>query len=170
MLLKPSGARGPQNGCGARMDTNQRPNLGDLYKVMSRDISPYKCPYKWASGVITWLVGVTTPFMTGGRGPPCRVFWGFMNSLRWTNISFCQPDFWRWFSFTRAICLFPLLGKGYVKDTCVSRVGEDFEQKSLKLGHWEIESLGEYDFSDQLANDDKVSDLSFFQFSFFFVI
>lgn len=76
MLLKPSGARGPQNGCGARMDTNQRPNLGDLYKVMGRVISPYKCPYKWASGVITWLVGVTTPFMTG-TGPPCRVLFGF---------------------------------------------------------------------------------------------
>ena len=30
--------------------------------------NPYKWPYKWVTGVITLLIGVITPFITG-RGP-----------------------------------------------------------------------------------------------------
>ena len=37
--------------------------------------NPYKWPYKWVTGVITLLIGVITPFITG-RGPPCRVLKG----------------------------------------------------------------------------------------------
>ena len=34
--------------------------------------NPYKWPYNWVTGVITLLIGVITPFITG-RGPPCMV-------------------------------------------------------------------------------------------------
>ena len=32
--------------------------------------NPYKWPYKWGTGVITVLIGVITPVISG-RGPPC---------------------------------------------------------------------------------------------------
>ena len=32
--------------------------------------NPYKWPYNWETGVISLLVGVITPLITG-RGPPC---------------------------------------------------------------------------------------------------
>ena len=38
--------------------------------------NPYKLPYKWVTGVITLLMGVITPFITG-RGPPCGVVFVF---------------------------------------------------------------------------------------------
>ena len=34
--------------------------------------NPYKWPSKWATGVITLVIGIINPFITG-RGPPCRV-------------------------------------------------------------------------------------------------
>ena len=38
--------------------------------------NPYEWPYKWVTGVITPLMGVITPLITG-RGPPCRNFGEF---------------------------------------------------------------------------------------------
>ena len=53
---------------------NLRKNMGDV------SYNPYKWPYKWVTGVITLLIGVITPLITG-RGPPCtwRIIPGFVS-------------------------------------------------------------------------------------------
>ena len=39
-----------------------------LFGLVTYKVGPYKWPYKWVTGVITLLIGVITPFITG-RGP-----------------------------------------------------------------------------------------------------
>ena len=39
--------------------------------------NPYKWPYKWATGVITLLIEVITPLVTGS-GPPCKDLFVFL--------------------------------------------------------------------------------------------
>ena len=48
-----------------------------IQKYNSLSTTPkYEWPYKWVTGVITPLIGVITPLITG-RGPPCRNFGEF---------------------------------------------------------------------------------------------
>ena len=47
----------------------------------------YKWPYKWVTGVITLLIGVITPFITG-RGPTLHGDFGIFrnNSVAWGSL------------------------------------------------------------------------------------
>ena len=47
--------------------------MGPLPVINGVIYNPYKWPYKWVAGVITLLIEVIFPFITG-RGPPCSRF------------------------------------------------------------------------------------------------
>ena len=53
---------------------------GGPLPVISRVITPYKWPYKWVNGVMTLLIGVVTPLITG-RGTPCTDFCGCFSKV-----------------------------------------------------------------------------------------
>ncbi len=71
-------------------DHLSRQSCNELYGFPARwaptsfkwSYNPYKWPYKWVTGVITLLIGVITPLITG-RGPPCvssEFFWALEGS------------------------------------------------------------------------------------------
>ena len=52
-----------------------RPNI---YIYLELQTTIYKWPYNWVTGVITLLIGVITPLITG-RGPPCIYIYPLVN-------------------------------------------------------------------------------------------
>ena len=69
--------------CGWNLTTRWAPTS---YKL---NYNPYNWPYKWVNGVITLLIRVINPFITG-RGPPCR--W-------WLQIFYMFTPTWGRFPF-----------------------------------------------------------------------
>ena len=45
--------------------------VGGALPVLNRFITPIKWPYKWVTGVVTLLIEVVTPLITG-TGPTCN--------------------------------------------------------------------------------------------------
>ena len=62
--------RAHQLGLGCKLYTYKVGPLPVVNGVATITYNPYKWPYKWVTAVITLLIGVTIPFVTG-RGPPC---------------------------------------------------------------------------------------------------